>query len=436
MNGSGVGKNRRVLVVDDDPAILSFFRECLRRPLSAETTVEASGRQPSALPVFEIDGASQGPEACLRVERARDEGRPYAVAFVDIHMPPGWDGVTTIARLWKVDPELQTVICTARDDIRLLRILDELGESERLLMLKKPVDPLELQLIAIALTARWNATHRDRMEIRDLEAWAIDTESVLKLLRESHEALERSHVAIQHRASELASMLQQRTIEAIATRDVTVLTLAKLAESRDPETGEHLERMRAYAQILAEYLSQEGPYQDQIDKQFLEDLYRASPLHDIGKVAIPDEILLKPGPLTDAQFEVMKQHAAIGAKALEDVVGVSAYASFLDMAAKIARHHHERFDGTGYPDGLAGQEIPLAARIVALADVFDALTSVRIYKDAVDPDVTRILIEEQEGRQFDPAVVEAFRDCYDRFLEVFKASHRRKAEQQEAYAVS
>jgi len=319
MNGFGAGKNRRVLVVDDDPAIVDFFRTCLGRPSSAETAVDASGRQPSALPGFEIDGAPQGPEAYLRVQQARDEGRPYAVAFVDIYMPPGWDGITTISRLWELDPEVQTVICTARDDVHLLRILDELGDSERLLMLKKPVDPLELQLIALALTARWNATHRDRMEIRDLEAWAIDTESVLKLLRESHEALERSHVAIQHRASELASMLQQRTIEAIATRDVTVLTLAKLAESRDPETGEHLERMRAYTQILAEHLSHEGPYRDQIDKQFLEDLYRSSPLHDIGKVGIPDEILLKPGPLTDAQFEIMKQHAAIGAKALEAV---------------------------------------------------------------------------------------------------------------------
>lgn len=434
MNGSVAEKNRRILVVDDDPAIFDFFRECLRGTSAADGAHGQASRR--ALPRFEIDGASQGSEAYLRVQRARDEGRPYAAAFVDIYMPPGWDGITTIARLWELDPELQTVICTARDDVRMPRILDELGESDRLLMLKKPVDAVELQLIAIALTARWNATHRDREEIRDLESWVVDAESVLKLLRDSHEALERSHVAIQHRASELASMLQQRTVEAIATRDVTVLTLAKLAESRDPETGEHLERMRAYAQILGVYLSQEGPYRDQIDKAFLEDLYRSSPLHDIGKVGIPDEILLKPGPLTYAEFEIMKQHSVIGAKALQEVVGRSEYASFLEMAAQIALYHHERFDGTGYPDGLAGQEIPLPARIVALADVFDALTSVRIYKDAVDPDVTRALIEEQEGRQFDPAVVEAFRACYDEFIEVYKTSHHKSCDALASCAVS
>jgi putative two-component system response regulator len=428
MHDSLAEKNRRILVVDDDPAIHAFFREALGGSGSADR--QDAGRQP---PRFQIDTASQGPEAMVCLQRAIAEGRPYAMAFVDIDMPPGWDGITTIGRLWQVDSQLQTVICTGLDDVRLPRILSELGESDRLLMLKKPVDPRELQMTAIALTERWNATHRDRQEIRDLEAWVVDAEGVMRLLRESHEALEKSHTAIQHRATELATLLQQRTAEAISTRDVMVLTLAKLAESRDPETGEHLERIRAYAQVLAGHLSRQGPYTRQIDQQFLEDLYRASPLHDIGKVGIPDEILLKPGPLTAAEFEVMKQHAVIGATTLHDVSGSSDYVGFLAMAVQIARHHHERFDGDGYPDGLAGEEIPLAARIVALADVFDALTSVRIYKDAVDPEITRTLIEEQDGRHFDPAVVEAFRACYPDFLQIWGNSHHKSSNLLESY---
>ena len=206
-------------------------------------------------------------------------------------------------------------------------------------------------------------------------------------------------------------------------RQVVVLALAKLAESRDPETGDHLDRMRTYTDILAMWLSQHGPYTGQIDENFLTDLGRSSPLHDIGKVGIPDEILLKPGPLTPGEFQVMKQHAVIGANALLQVARQSDYGSFLGMAARIARSHHERFNGGGYPDGLCGQEIPLPARIVALADVFDALTSVRVYKGAMSPAAARRFIEDQEGLHFDPAVVEAFRACYDQFLEVHSRSH-------------
>jgi putative two-component system response regulator len=207
-------------------------------------------------------------------------------------------------------------------------------------------------------------------------------------------------------------------VEAIGTRDVAVLTLAKLAESRDPETGLHLERMRSYTQILAEYLSRHGPYANQIDGRFLEDIFRAAPMHDIGKVGIPDEILLKPGPLTREEFEIMKHHTVIGAESLRQVAEQSEYANFLHMAAEIARWHHERWDGRGYPDGLRGRETPLSARIVAMADVFDAMTSVRVYKDAIAPDRARRMIEEEEKGHFDPVVVDAFRECYLDFLEI------------------
>jgi putative two-component system response regulator len=177
--------------------------------------------------------------------------------------------------------------------------------------------------------------------------------------------------------------------------------------------------MRSYTQILADHLSRRGPYTDRIDGQFLEDIFRASPMHDVGKVGLPDAILLKPGPLTRKEFNLMKQHTVIGADALRKVAEQSEYANFLHMAADIARSHHERWDGEGYPDRLRGEEIPLAARIVAVADVFDAMTSVRLYKDAVDPERARWTIEEQERGHFDPAVVQAFRERYQDFLAIY-----------------
>lgn len=235
-------------------------------------------------------------------------------------------------------------------------------------------------------------------------------------LRNTLTELWRANSQVLSSNDELERLIEQRSDEILATRDVAVFALAKLSESRDSETGEHVERMRHYCQILAEQLSRKGPYAERIDQQFLEDLYRSSPLHDIGKVGIPDAILLKPSRLTVDEFEIMKTHAMIGADALADAARQSHCGSFLRMAIEITRHHHERFDGSGYPSGLAGHRIPLAARIVALADVFDALTSRRVYKAAIAPDVARQMIEEGSGRHFDPVIVEAFQDCYDRLL--------------------
>ncbi len=237
-------------------------------------------------------------------------------------------------------------------------------------------------------------------------------------LREALERLWTANATVQQFNTELEELVQRRTEEVVGTRDMAVFALAKLADSRDSDTGEHLERMRTYCQILAEHLSREGPYAERIDQKFLDDLYRTSPLHDIGKVGIPDAILLKPGRLSRDEFEIMKGHSEIGAKALEEAINQGECGHFLGMALDIARHHHERYNGAGYPDGLVGQDIPLPARIVALADVYDALTSERVYKAAYDPDVARTMIEEESGEHFDPAIVDAFRACYEDFLRV------------------
>jgi putative two-component system response regulator len=200
---------------------------------------------------------------------------------------------------------------------------------------------------------------------------------------------------------------------AARVRDATVAALTKLAELRDAETRGHLVRMRSYSQIVAEELACHGPYRERIDEQFLDDLHRASPLHDVGKVWISETILRKPAGLTPAEFEAMKRHTTIGADLLERAAAGAPDAPFLRMAATIARSHHERFDGRGYPDGLRGTGIPLPARIVTIADAYDAITSVRPYKAAQSAAAARKIIERDSGSHFDPVVVEAFLRRFD-----------------------
>jgi len=204
----------------------------------------------------------------------------------------------------------------------------------------------------------------------------------------------------------------------LETRDVTIFALAKLAESRDPETGGHLERVQNYARVLAEQLRSTPDFAQRIDAEYVRLIYTTSPLHDIGKVAIPDCVLLKPGRLTEREFEIMKTHTTQGADTLDAAIRQSPEARYLKIARDIALRHHEKWDGSGYPDGLAGEDIPLCARIVALADVYDALMSKRVYKEAFNHDVARNIIVEDRGSHFDPAVVDAFVACEAQFVEI------------------
>lgn len=203
----------------------------------------------------------------------------------------------------------------------------------------------------------------------------------------------------------------------LESRDVAIFSLAKLAESRDPETGMHLERIREYCRILAEQLIQEKDFENQIDGEYAEMLYLTSPLHDIGKVGIPDRVLLKPGRLTPEEFEIMKQHTVIGGKTLDAAAMAYPEATYLRMARDIAWTHHEKFDGSGYPKGLRGREIPLCGRIVAVADVYDALTTKRVYKDAYCHEVARSIIVEGSNQHFDARIVDAFLSSENRILQ-------------------
>jgi putative two-component system response regulator len=417
--------NRRILIIDDNESIHADFRAVLVRSARPHTALDASKQQllgdvprVTAFPQFEIDSAYQGKAGFELVKNAKDDGRPYSLAFVDVRMPPGWDGIETTRALLAADDALQVVICTAHSDYSLEDILFEFAGTGRVMLLKKPFDVAETCLLATSLTDKWRLTHETNGRLQRQCDQIANTRRVMSIIEGCLDELEHAHDELRGHASLLTQRLEQRQMEIAGTRDLTMFALAQLADSRDPETGEHLLRMRAYAQLLAEHLSKTGPYVHKIGRQFLAEFYRSTPLHDIGKVGIPDSILLKPGSLTHDEFAIMKQHTIIGAEALENAAKQSSFGDFLKMAAVIARSHHEKFEGGGYPDGLCGHEIPLCARITAVADVFDALTSARVYKDAMPCDEARELIVSQSGRHFDPAVIEAFVACYDEFLKV------------------
>ncbi len=195
---------------------------------------------------------------------------------------------------------------------------------------------------------------------------------------------------------------------ALETRDLLIFTLAKLAESRDNDSCAHLGRVRAYSRIIARHLSSLPRYRDQVNADFVQLIHLTSPLHDIGKVTVPDDVLHKAGPLTQDEFEVMKTHTTRGAETLDAALREYPSARFLRMARDIAASHHEWYDGSGYPRGLAGEEIPLCGRIVALADAYDAMTSKRIYKVAFPHEKARAAVVKGRGSHFDPDVVDAF----------------------------
>lgn len=227
--------------------------------------------------------------------------------------------------------------------------------------------------------------------------------------REHRDALLRDAMEeIQEMNRTLEARVRERTAEIQLTQDITLQTISALVETRDVETGAHIERTRRYVRDLARQLQISGPYSGTLSDEEVDLLYRSAPLHDIGKVGVPDAILLKPGRLTPDEFEVMKKHTIFGGDALRKAEEKLGFHSFLSKAREMAYHHHEKWDGSGYPFGLSGERIPLSARLMALADVYDALTSQRVYKRALTHEEARDILVADSGRHFDPAVVDAF----------------------------
>ncbi|MCR5813946.1 MAG: HD domain-containing protein [Desulfovibrio sp.] len=211
-------------------------------------------------------------------------------------------------------------------------------------------------------------------------------------------------------------LTEERRRNLTAMRDGMMLTLADLVESRDKNTGQHIRKTAAYVRIIMEELKREGCLGGTITDEFIESVVHSAPLHDIGKINVPDAILNKTGKLTDEEFNIMKTHAAVGGKIIQHIIEITPDSEYLSEAKNLTTYHHERWSGGGYPEGLAGEAIPLSARIMAVADVFDALVSNRAYKKGFPLEKAFQIIREESGTHFDPKIVTAFFAAQDKIV--------------------
>ncbi|UCF33430.1 MAG: response regulator [Phycisphaerales bacterium] len=358
----------QVLLVDDNPTNLQLLYQTLEGH-DYKLLVARSG------------------EAALKIAR---KSRP-ALILLDIMMPPGIDGYETCRRL-KADPttrEVAVIFLSARDELKDRIRGFGLGA----------VDYIPKPFQAEEVIARVN-TH---LAIHRLQRQLARSNEVLKQLNE-----------------DLERRVEERSAEVLRSRDAVIFGMAKLAESRDDVTGMHLERICKYSEALARALARKHP---EIDERWVHAVATTAALHDIGKVATPDAVLLKEGPLTEEEQEIIRRHPCIGGDMLLDIKNRWGENTFLVTAAQIALCHHEKWDGSGYPYGLSGDNIPLSARIVAVADVYDTLTSKRSYKDRVTHEEALRIIENGAGSHFDPQVVKAFLTVGDEFQALAQQMH-------------
>ena len=216
----------------------------------------------------------------------------------------------------------------------------------------------------------------------------------------------------------LEEKVKERTKELVKTQDVIIFSMALMAEFRDPVTGGHIKRTQNYVKVLAEHLKHHDKFRGFLDNNTIDILYKSAPLHDIGKVAVQDEVLLNPGKLTDDAFEEMKKHTIYGRDTILAAQKKLGNTSFLRIAREIAYTHHEKWDGTGYPQGIKGNEIPISGRLMAVADVYDAFISKRAYKPAFPHEKALKMVLENKGKHFDPDVVDAFTELGNTFRKI------------------
>ena len=338
-----------ILIVDDTPENLTVLGELLK-------------------PHYQVRIANSGRRALHIASTA-----PHPdIILLDVMMP-GMDGYEVLA-------ELQTDRDTQRIPVIFVTVID---------------DP--------------------QSEQKGLEAGAVDyitkpIQPTVALARvRTHLELKRARDLLSNQNLVLEAEIGRRMAENQRVQDVTILALARLAETRDPETGNHLRRTQEYVRVLAWELRKKPQFRAVLSDRVIELLTKSAPLHDIGKVGIPDAILLKPGKLTPEEWDVMRTHAELGFAALDRAErDVSEPIEFLALAKDIARHHHERWDGAGYPHRLVGEDIPFSARIMAVADVFDALISRRSYKEPLPFEKARAIVCGERGRHFDPDMIDAF----------------------------
>ena len=348
-----------LLIVDDEPVNLAMMTEILR-------------------PHYQVRAVTSGRRA---LDAVHSDPRPQLI-LLDVMMP-GMDGYDVLFDL-RAGPQTRAI------PVIFVTALNDSANEERGLKLGA-VDYISKPITPATMLARV-ATHLELKKVRD------------QLMTQN---------------TWLEAEVDRRMAENMLIQDASILALGYLAETRDLETGNHIRRTQLFVRALAMRLVNHPRYAGELDEKRIQLLTKSAPLHDIGKVGIPDSVLLKPGSLTPQEWDVMKTHTTLGAEAIEKTeAALQQPVPFLATAKEIARWHHERWDGKGYPDGLAGEAIPLSARLMALADVYDALVSVRIYKPSFTTDDARRMIAQERGRHFDPDVVDAFLDAYDEFLAI------------------
>ena len=342
-------KKPTILVVDDTPDNLSLMSGLLKD-------------------LHKVKVANNG-ERGLKIAASDD---PPDLILLDIMMP-GIDGYE-VCRLLKEDPKtaaIPVIFLTAKSGVEDEQMGFEIGAVD---YITKPISPpIVLARVKTQLAIKAAADF-----LKDQNAY-LETE-------------------VQRRMQEISTI-----------QDVTIMAMASLAETRDNETGNHIRRTQNYVQALAHQLHQAGKFPEYITKENIKILFKSAPLHDIGKVGIPDGVLLKPGKLTDEEFEVMKTHTTLGRDAILAAERLlDSPNTFLQCAREIAYSHQEKWDGSGYPQGLKADQIPVSARIMALADVYDALISRRVYKEPMPHEQAVEIIRKGRGTHFDPEMVDAF----------------------------
>lgn len=344
------GAGRRILIVDDDALLVQRMCALLDQE-------------------FEVQGVCTPAEALDRFRA----GERYAVVVSDQDMP-GMDGTTLLREIQALAPETVRVLFTGLYDMEMAsRALSE-GRIFRFLMKPCSVDDLATVLEAAVLRHRRKTTWSQAKE-----RMRFCNDSMQGFTKVLEQRLDQAHYSV-------------------------VFALARLAEERDNCTGHHLERVSAFCRVLSEGLRDAGHYTDELTDTFIRDIERSAPLHDIGKVGIPDSVLLKPGKLTEAEWCIMRRHPEIGAETMNAIIATSPGASFLTMGRDVALCHHENWDGSGYGQGLVGEAIPLSARILKAADCYDALTTWRPYKEPWSHERAVAHVLGEAGREFDPKV--------------------------------
>ncbi len=359
-NGNG---HYSILVVDDEPNVRDLMREFL----------EAEG--------YQVIEASNGSEAAASLSAS-----PPHLIISDYAMP-GMNGLELLGLALEKAPDAARILCTGYADVQIAIAAINRGAVNRILT--KPFDP------AVLLKSVHDCVEQVRLRTENME--------LFRITQKQNEKLERW-------TQELEKEVATRTAHIGRVTQASISSLADLAESRARDIGGHLRRMQEMTRILAENLMSRSDAPEHLTPEYIDDLYTSTLLHDVGKVGIPDGILFKPGKLSPEEFSVMKTHASIGQETIQKAQARIGDKSFLTLGVAIAGHHHERWDGKGYPKNLSEFDIPLAARIVSLADVYDALTSPRVYKEAWSHDNTIEYMVEGSGTQFDPRLMEILKE--------------------------